>query len=101
LPSEGNRKRRTGQNGGCRSSWEHFPHGADVGLVGFGPTRAEAYRQAATALAVVVTDPARVRTVTSVRIECRARSDELLLVEWLNTLIYEMAVRSMLSTPSA
>ena len=27
---------------------------------------------------------------------CRAESDDLLLVEWLNALVYEMAVRTML-----
>jgi SHS2 domain-containing protein len=27
---------------------------------------------------------------------CQAPTDELLLVEWLNALIYEMAVRAML-----
>jgi SHS2 domain-containing protein len=31
-----------------------------------------------------------------VAILCRATTDELLLVEWLNALIFEMAVRSML-----
>lgn len=77
-------------------SWEHFPHEADIGVVGVGPTKAEAFRQAAIALTAVVTDPERVKPSTAVTLECRAESDELLLVEWLNTLIYEMAVRSML-----
>jgi tRNA nucleotidyltransferase (CCA-adding enzyme) len=27
---------------------------------------------------------------------CQAQSDEMLLVEWLNALVYEMAVRTML-----
>ena len=44
----------------------------------------------------MVTDPASVRLTTPVRLACRAPDDELLLVEWLNALIYEMAVRSML-----
>ena len=77
-------------------SWEHFSHDADIGLVGIGPTKAEAFRQAAIALTAVVTDPAMVRTVAAVPIVCRAPSDELLLVEWLNALVYEMSVRSML-----
>lgn len=77
-------------------AWEHFSHDADIGLIGIGPTKAEAFRQAAIALTAVVTDPERVNTVTSVDIACRAPGDELLLVEWLNALIYEMAVRSML-----
>lgn len=38
-------------------SWQHFSHDADIGLVGIGPTKAEAFRQAAIALTAVVTDP--------------------------------------------
>jgi SHS2 domain-containing protein len=78
------------------TSWEHFSHDADIGLVGMGPTKAEAFRQAAIALTAVVTDPRGVRPVDRVKLVCRAPNDELLLVEWLNALIYEMAVRSML-----
>lgn len=77
-------------------TWEHFPHDADIGVVGSGPTLAEAFRQAAIALTAVVVDPGTVRATTSVDIECRAPNDEILLVEWLNALIYEMSVRSML-----
>jgi 3'(2'), 5'-bisphosphate nucleotidase len=79
-----------------RAHWEHLPHDADVGVVGVGPTKAEAFRQAALALTAIVTEPDRVRTVTPVALDCHAANDELLLVEWLNALIYEMAVRSML-----
>jgi len=81
---------------GCPASWEHFSHDADIGLIGIGPTKAEAFRQAAIALTAVVTNPEAVRTDTSVALMCRATTDELLLVEWLNALIFEMAVRSML-----
>jgi protein archease len=77
-------------------AWDHFPHEADIGLVGIGPTKAEAFRQAAIALTAAVTDPSTVRLLTPITFECHAPNDELLLVEWLNTLIYEMAVRSML-----
>lgn len=84
------------QQNGSQPSWEHFSHDADIGLVGIGPTKAEAFRQAAIALTAVVTDPERVNAVMPVEFVCRAPSDELLLVEWLNALIYEMAVRSML-----
>lgn len=80
----------------CAPGWEHFSHSADIGLAGFGPTRAEAFRQAAIALTAVVTDPARVARTSCVPVACHAQGDELLLVEWLNALIYEMSVRSML-----
>jgi tRNA nucleotidyltransferase (CCA-adding enzyme) len=81
---------------GSSPAWEHFDHDADIGLVGIGPTKAEAFRQAAIALTAVVTDPERVKATSAIDIECRAPGDELLLVEWLNALIYEMAVHSML-----
>jgi tRNA nucleotidyltransferase (CCA-adding enzyme) len=78
------------------SSWAHFSHDADIGVVGIGPTRAEAFRQAALALTAVITDPATVKPVQPVPVSCQAPSDELLLVEWLNAIVYEMAVRTML-----
>jgi tRNA nucleotidyltransferase (CCA-adding enzyme) len=77
------------------SSWAHFPHDADIGVAGIGPTKAEAFRQAALALTAVITDPGGVRPVDAVPVFCQAPNDELLLVEWLNALIYEMAVRAM------
>jgi len=78
------------------AGWEHFPHGADVGVRGFGPTKAEAFEQAALALTAVVADPAAVTPREEVTIRCAAPDDELLLAEWLNGLIYEMATRKML-----
>jgi tRNA nucleotidyltransferase (CCA-adding enzyme) len=77
------------------SSWAHFPHDADIGVVGVGPTKAEAFRQAALALTAVVTDLGKVNPAQPVPVACEAPSDELLLVEWLNALVYEMAVRAM------
>ncbi len=38
--------------------WEHFEHGADIGVRGIGPTPASAFEQAALALTAVITDPA-------------------------------------------
>ena len=78
-----------------RATWEHFPHDADVGVRGFGATPAEAFAQAALALTAVVT-AARVAPLSSVEIRCEAPDLELLFVDWLNTIIYEMAVRRML-----
>lgn len=78
------------------SSWAHFSHDADIGVIGVGPTKAEAFRQAALALTAVITDPERVEPLQPVPVFCQAKNDELLLVEWLNALVYEMAVRGML-----
>ncbi len=72
-----------------------FPHGADIGVRGTGATRAVAFAHAAAALAAVVVDPRNVRTTEAVSIECAAPDDRLLLYDWLNAVIYEMAVRRM------
>jgi tRNA nucleotidyltransferase (CCA-adding enzyme) len=76
--------------------WEHFAHGADVGIRGRGTTREEAFAEAARALTAVVTDLDAVRPEYAVPIRCEAPDDELLLVAWLDAIIYEMATRSML-----
>jgi len=76
--------------------WEHFPHDADVGVRGFGADLPTAFEQAALALTAVVTDPAAVRPDQVVTIACEAPDRELLLADWLNAVIYEMAVRRML-----
>lgn len=76
--------------------WEHFRHGADIGVRGFGPTLAEAFRQAALALTAVMTEPERVESEQAVRIECDNSDPEYLLVDWLNALVYEMATRRVL-----
>lgn len=79
-----------------RDRWEHFEHGADVGVRGFGRTKAAAFEQAALALVAVITDPGRVAIQDTVPITCEAKDDELLLAAWLNATVYEMAVRRML-----
>jgi SHS2 domain-containing protein len=77
-------------------AWEHFEHGADIGLRGTGPTKESAFEQIALALTGVVTDPAGVRPQQSVAIECEAPNEELLLIDWLNAIVYEMASRRCL-----
>ncbi len=75
--------------------WEHFPHDADIGIRGWGNTPADAFEQAAHALTAVVTH-AKVVPGSKVSVSCAAPDLELLFVEWLNAIIYEMAVRRML-----
>jgi len=77
-------------------SWEHFPHEADIGVRGCGDTVDIAFEQAALGLTAVVTDPDLVRNHEQVAITCEAPSLDVLLVDWLNALIYEMTTRSML-----
>ena len=77
-------------------NWETFSHAADVGVRGSGATIAEAFAGAAMALTSAICDPARIAASEAVAIVCEAPDAELLLVDWLNSLIYEMAMRRML-----
>jgi len=76
--------------------WEHFDHGADIGVRGFGPTQAAAFEQAALALTAVVADPTTVRDLDRVDFVCAAPDAELLLVHWLNAVVTQMALHRML-----
>jgi tRNA nucleotidyltransferase (CCA-adding enzyme) len=77
------------------ADWRHFPHDADIGVEGWGATPDEAFEQAALALTHAVTDE-EIKARQSVEVSCHASDLELLLVEWLNAVIYEMSVRRML-----
>jgi len=79
-----------------KTYWEHFPHQADMGVRGFGASRELAFAGAALAMTATITDPTLVRDRNVRDIHCEAPDDELLLVDWLNALIYEMAVHNML-----
>jgi tRNA nucleotidyltransferase (CCA-adding enzyme) len=79
-----------------KNRWEHFSHEADMGVRGIGNSKEEAFEQAAIAMSAVITDPAKISAVETVEIACAAPDDELLLVDWLNALIYEMATRKWL-----
>ncbi len=76
--------------------WEHYEHEADIGVRGTGPSLAAAFEQAALALTAVVTDPNLVNPSETIAIECSGEDPELLLVSWLNALVYEMSTRNML-----
>jgi len=76
--------------------WEHFEHMADIGVRGFGATKSAAFENAARALTAALVDLEAVRPAEEVKVECRAQDDDLLLYEWLNALIYQMATRKML-----
>lgn len=78
------------------TEWETFPHESDIGVRGRGATLAEAFAGAATAMTSVICDPAQVEPKQAVPIDCAAPDRELLLTEWLNALVYEMATRRML-----
>ena len=76
--------------------WEHFPHDADMGIRGIGTTKAEAFEQAALALTAVIVDPHLVQPRQKFHFTCDSPDDELLLVDWLNTLVFSMDQDKML-----
>ena len=78
---------------GC---WEHFEHQADIGIRAVAPSREQLFECLGEALTAIITDPAGVRTLEAVAISCEAPDDEILLVDWLNALIFEMSTRRML-----
>lgn len=77
------------------AQWSHFPHSADIGIRGVGATPAAAFEQAACALFAAVTDLRAVAAIDLVEIHCQAPDLKLLLLDWLNALIYEAALRKM------
>lgn len=77
-------------------SWEHFEHEADIGLMATSDSREQLFEAMGEALTAVITDPDIVRPRQRVRIRCSAPDNALLMVDWINALIYEMATRGML-----
>jgi len=67
-----------------------------MGVRGIAGTKAGAFEQAALALTAVITNPEGVAPKHMLELHCEAPDEELLLAEWLDALIYEMATRRML-----
>ena len=76
--------------------WEHFEHLSDIGVRGFGADPASAFANAALALTAIVTPPERVARTVAVEIERSDEDLEMLFVDWLNAILFEMAARRML-----
>lgn len=81
---------------GKAATWSHFEHGADIGVRGEGASLEQAFAQAALALTAVISEPAGVRPREPVPLSVSAPDPELLLVDFLNAVVLEMATRSML-----
>jgi SHS2 domain-containing protein len=77
-------------------TWSHFSHEADIGLCGEGATVEEAFIMAAMALTAAVTQPDKVRAQQTLPVHCEAPDLDYLLLDWLNAIIYEMALKKML-----
>jgi SHS2 domain-containing protein len=79
-----------------KKSWEHYSHTADMGIRGFGDSMEEAFAAAALAMIAVIIDPKKIKQKQKVEIACEQPDNELLLIDWLNNILYEMATRKML-----
>jgi len=79
-----------------RVGWQHFDHDADVGVRGIGTSRTEAFEQAALALTSIVTQVESVEPRYQIDLSIANSDPEMLFVDWLDALIFEMATRKML-----
>lgn len=76
--------------------WEHFHHQADIGIRGTGKNFEEAFEQAALALTAVICSHKRIDATQQIDITCHENDIEMLFIDWINAIIYEMATRGML-----
>ncbi len=76
--------------------WEHFYHQADIGVRGVGATLSEAFEEGAVAMTAVICSVENIEPTEEIAIVCEGSDRELLFVDWLNALVYEMATRNML-----
>lgn len=67
-----------------------------MGVRGCGSTVAQAFEQAALAMSGVMVDLDIIAPRDCFDVECDAPDHDILLVDWLNELIYHMATRKML-----
>ena len=70
------------------TGWEHFDVEADVGVRAWGPTRAEAFAQAALGVMALTVLPDEVEARESREVRAQAESPEALLVAWVNECLY-------------
>ena len=78
-----------------KGHWEHYSHPADMGVRGFGPTREEAFVQAALAMTAIMVAPEKVQPQQAVEIVCEDDDDEMLFWYWLSAVLFEMGLRNM------
>jgi SHS2 domain-containing protein len=79
-----------------KKNYELFSHGADVGIRGRGMSLEEAFQMAALALTAVISDPKNVEQEIQIKIELHENDLELLFLDWINSIIYEMDTNKML-----
>ncbi|MGZ5589432.1 MAG: archease [Usitatibacter sp.] len=78
-----------------RNGVAYFEHGADVGVIGCGPSVEDAFTDAAHAMFALATDPGAVAARERLEIEFEESDLELALVRWLNLLLAAAAERGL------
>ncbi len=76
-----------------KQNWEHYSHTADMGIRGFGATMEDAFAAAALAMTAISVDPETIQQKTKVDIVCEQPDCDLLFIDWLNNILYEMATQ--------
>lgn len=76
--------------------WEHFSHESDIGVRGYGSTISEAFAMGALAMTQVMTNAQSILPIKTLHVHCQAPNPEFLFIDWLNAIIYHMAVHKML-----
>lgn len=77
--------------------YEYTGHTADVGLIAYGETEAEAFENAAAGMFGLICDMSLVKSHETMDVEVKsAGGDETLLADWLNELLYLYETREML-----
>ena len=79
-----------------RKKFEFVEHTADIGLIAYGGTLAEAFANAAYGMFSIIAGLETVRETESRRLELSEADPEALLFEWLNRLIYFVDVEILL-----
>ena len=70
------------------AGWEHFEVEADVGVRGWGPTRAEAVAQATLGVFALLVLPGEVEARERRAVRAQADTPEALLVAWIDECLY-------------
>lgn len=76
--------------------YEIIEHTADVGIRAFGTDLAQAFANAARGMFSLITDLEGIRETLSRNVKASAADSELLLVEWLNELVYLFDVEQVI-----
>lgn len=79
-----------------KKGFELLAHTADIGIIARGKDMKEAFINAARGLFNIMAEPRGIEVKESVLVKVNALDREVLLVNWLNELIFQTSTREML-----